>query len=63
MGLYGPAQKDPDKPNIRIWRKKISRKSGFAKVERICKHYVCGGEPVRPPIERRPTVYKDRAAL
>jgi len=38
IGAYTePAHKNPD---IRIWRKKSSRKSGFAKVEWICKHYV-----------------------
>jgi len=37
IGAYTePAHKNPD---IRIWREKSSRKSGFAKVERICKHY------------------------
>jgi len=38
IGAYTePAHKNPD---IRIWREKSSRKSGFAKVERICKHYL-----------------------
>jgi len=32
-----PAHKNPD---IRIWHEKSSQKSGFAKVERICKHYM-----------------------
>jgi len=38
IGAYTePAHKNPD---IGIWREKINRKSGFAKVEQICKHYI-----------------------
>jgi len=39
IGAYMDLHEDEDK--IRIWREKISQKSGFAKMERICKHYTC----------------------